>query len=306
MPPSLDNKDVFSHHQAIEVEGMEARVISGQDGSFRERIREEGYDVDEVWVGLAIQFSILGEEEGFRLLKVGKVMPGEMNSLDFWPNALEEWLIIQPFNISAFPFYNGILTSAYAEIPFKLKVKEGEVWKTVRVGERENQGYGDIAMRINFVPTATMGGDYMVVGVPVNVSSLGTLGEKVHSRSFPGIRVHKGKFKFANPELPMHCYGLGIQPFYIVSDVRMNEDGMVDPEGVKWPTSMMIVTMLRSAILPNWHWKYSKWTEAVEKGKFTRVFLSSLWPVPIEEDDQVTEGEPEDDSEDGGEFLNNV
>ena len=132
MAPSLDNEDVFSHHQAIEVEGMEARVISGQDGSFRERIREEGYDVDEIWVGLAIQFSILGEEEGCRLLKVGKVMPGEMNSRDFWPNALEARLIIQPFDISAFPSYNGVLTSAYAEIPFKLKVKEGEVWKSGR------------------------------------------------------------------------------------------------------------------------------------------------------------------------------
>ena len=57
-----------------------------------------------------------------------------INSTDLWPEAPEAKLTVLPFDLSEFPTVNGVMTSNYVELPYKLKVKEGENWRTVKEG----------------------------------------------------------------------------------------------------------------------------------------------------------------------------
>ena len=43
--------DVFKHHQAVRADDIEARLLAGYDGAFRERAREEGVNPEEPTVG---------------------------------------------------------------------------------------------------------------------------------------------------------------------------------------------------------------------------------------------------------------
>ena len=61
--------------------------------------------------------------------------PNEIHSRDIWPEAPEAKLTVLPFDLSEFSAINGSMTSAYVELPCKIKVKEGENWRTVREGE---------------------------------------------------------------------------------------------------------------------------------------------------------------------------
>ena len=120
----------------------------------------------------------------------------------------------------------------------------------------------------------------------------------------PGIKVHKGKFKFSNPELPGMRFGLGNLPFMFVSGLNWEEeDDALDLNSVTWMQSMRIKTAvsntLAEAVVPNWHNKAGRWREATQKGKFVKQMPNVLWPAPVMEDDQETE--PEQGSESEGE-----
>ena len=293
---------VFKHHQPFSIEYLETRVLMGQEGCFRTRIQEEGCDPEiEAYVAVAVQQSVLGAEEGTRVLKVGVVKPGVLNSKDLWPEAPEGKVTVLPFDLSEFPAVNGLMTSGFVELPFKLKVKEGENWKTVKEGERVDRGYGGLIMRLFMWPKSTTGGEFMVTCLPVALADRGTLGDMAKSRTYPGIKIHKGKFRFASPELPNQKFGLGNQPFMVLTDVEVGEDDEVDLSNVSWLTSMGIKTMvantLAEATLPNWHNKTSTWKEAVQKKKFVRKAPGSVWPAPIQEDGEETASEQDPESE---------
>ena len=301
----LSDDQVFGHHQPITIEYLEGRVLTGLEGCYRSRLQEEGLDVEsEVYVGVAVQQSSLGEEEGCRLLKVGKVTPGTLNTKDIWPEADQAKLTVLPFDVSEFPAVNGLMTSGFIELPIKIKVKEGEQWRTVKEGERAGRGYGSLVMKLFMWPKSTAGGEYMVTCLPVPLAEVGTLGGHARSRSYPGIKVHKGKFKFSNPELSGMKFGLGILPFMFVSGLNWEEeDDALDLNSVTWMQSMRIKTAvsntLAEAVVPNWHNKAGRWREATQKGKFVKQMPNVLWPAPVMEDDQETE--PEQGSESEGE-----
>ena len=310
MALDLTNCEVFKHHQPFTIEYLETRVLTGQEGCFRTRIQAEGCDPEiEAYVGVAVQQSVLGLEEGARVLKVGVVKPGVLNSVDLWPEAPEGKVTVLPFDLSEFPAVNGLMTTDFVELPFKLKVKEGENWKTVKEGERVERGYGGLIMRLFMWPKSTEGGEYMVTCLPVSQADLGTLGGMVKSRTYPGIKIHKGKFKFASPELSNQKFGLGNQPFVVLTDVEVGEDGEMDLADVNWLTSMVIKRMVSNTLaestLPNWHNKTSTWKEAVQKKKFIRKAPSSVWPAPIQEDGEETasEKDPESEGETGWDYL---
>ena len=295
---------VFGHHQPLTIDLLESRVLSGLEGCFRAQLQLEGYNVEtELLVGLAVQQTLEGEEEGCRVLKVGKISPAVLNSKDFWPEAPEAKLTVLPFDLSEFPAVNGVLTSGFVELPFKLKVKEGNNWRSVKEGERAERGYGSLSMRLYLWPKTAGGGEFLVTCLPVAMSELGTLGGHAKSRTYPGIKITKGKFKFAGQELPGQRFGLGIVPYVVITGLDGEEDEM-DFTSVNWMSSMKIKTMvsntLAECVMPNWHNKAGRWREATQKGKFAKQMPSEIWPAPVMEDDAETEEEqvhPDTESE---------
>ena len=295
MALNLNNDPVFGHHQPLTIDYLETRALSGLEGCYRTRVQEEGYNIEnDVFVAVVVQQNVLGQEEGCRVVKVGKVKPLVINSKDVWPEAPEAKLTILPFDLSEFPAVNGLMTSGYLELPFKVKVKEGENWRTVKEGERETKGYGGLVMRLFLWAKSTLGGEFMVTCLPVALKDLGTLGDKARSRAYPGIKVHKGKFSFSSPELAIQKFGLGTQPYLFVTGLDVEEEGQEqDLSQVNWLRSMdikkVVCNTLAESVMPNWHNKAGRWREATQKAKFLKVTPSTVWPAPIEEDDLETE-----------------
>ena len=95
-------------------------------------------------------------------------------------------MTVLPFNLSEFPSINGYMTSGFIELPFKVKAKQGESWRTVKEGERGERGYGALVMRLFLWPKTVMGGEFMVTCLPVSLDEMGTLGGQVKSRPAPG------------------------------------------------------------------------------------------------------------------------
>ena len=298
-----DLKDpVFLHHQPLTVEFLEGRALSGLEGCYRTRLQEEGLNVDaEVLVGLVVQQNMQGEEEGCRVVRLGKVTPAVLNSKDFWPEAPEAKLTVLPFDLSEFPSVNGIMTSSFVELPFKVKAKQGESWRTVKEGERRERGYGALVMRLFLWPKTIAGGEFMVTCLPVSLDEMGTLGGQVKSRAYPGIKIHKGKFKFSSPELQGQRFGLGNLPFLVVSGLDWEAEDNVDFSTVHWMSSMDIKRVVSNTLaecpLPVWHNKAGRWREATQKGKFTKQMPNEIWPAPVMEDDIETAGELDSESE---------
>ena len=298
-----DLKDpVFGHHQPLTVEFLEGRVLSGLEGCYRARLQEEGLDVGEdVLVGLVVQQNLQGKEEGCRVVKVGKVTPAVLNSKDFWPEAPEAKLTVLPFDLSEFPSINGYMTSGFIELPFKVKAKQGESWRTVKEGERGERGYGALVMRLFLWPKTVMGGEFMVTCLPVSLDEMGTLGGQVKSRAYPGIKIHKGKFKFSSPELPGQRFGLGNLPFLTVSGLDWEDEDNLDLSNVRWMSSMevkrSVSNTLAESVMPSWHNKAGRWREAAQKNKFTKQMPAEIWPAPLMEDDVETAGEQDSESE---------
>ena len=303
---ATNRPSVFSHRQPIPVRFMESRVLSGREGAFRQKVIEGGFDIDnEVVVGLAVQQDVLGDNQGCRVLKVGRVAPKDINSKDLWPDGPEAKVVIPPFCVSRFGDYNGMVATPYADIGVKIKVKEGENWKVIKEGERENLGFEGISMRMFFVPSSSEGGDFYILAVPVTLKKVPSLEGQATSRAYPGIKIAKGKFKFASPEAAEQRFGLGIQPWFIIEDLVEEEEGGQDLSGVNWLPSMdvkkNVAETLGSATVPNWHSKGARWKEAVAKKQFSKVAPSEIWPKPREESDESSEGELHV-SDDDGEF----
>ena len=288
--------DVFNHHKEITAEGIEADVLRGRDGSFRVRMTEEGYNIEEPMVSTLVTFASTGEIEGTTLVKCGKVAPKEMNSLDVWPEAEEARLVFPEFDLSDFGEYNGMLSTPYVSLPFKVMRRKGEAWQSIKKGDLENRGYSDLSFRLSFVPLGPTRVKFLVSVVPGSMDSLvNTYGQDVASRAFPGIRVHEGRAKLVRVEEREQRWGLGTQPFYVVSDGNLDETGEVDLSAVRFPSSMTIkkavVALMQSAVMPNWHWKRGQWDEAIRTKKYSRRHPEDRWPAPVEEDGQDTESE---------------
>ena len=189
-----------------------------------------------MFVAVAVQQNLQGKEEGCMVLNVGQVAPPGINS-----NAPEAKLTVLPFDLSEFPGVNGTMTSKYVELPYKLKVKEGATWRTVKESEQEARGYGGLVFRLFMWAKTTQGGEFMVTCLPVALKDLDTMGEKTNSRTYPGIKVYKSKFTFSSPELVGQRFGLGNQPYMLVSGLEVGGGGAEpDLSEVMWLSSMTV------------------------------------------------------------------
>ena len=296
--------EAYRHHQPITGDDITPRVINGLDGAFRERSEQEGLSVSEPTVGVVVQLNTAGVIMGSRMVKFGTVQPKEINTLDVWPDAEGARLVIPGFDLSLFDDFNGLMSTPYIELPYKVIVKAGEAWKAVKAGELEGMGYGELSFRLHCRAIEPEKVKYTVVAVPCSLAQVvAHYGEHVGSRGFPGIKIVVGLAKLVCKE--ERRFGLGIEPFYMITNPKIDEQGEIVTENLRFPASMSVkgavVGILQSGVMPNWHAKRGQFEEAIKAKKYSKRMAEFSWPDPIQEDDNETsssepeEGELDDD-----------
>ena len=298
--------EAFKHHKPITHDAIASRLIKGKDGGFRARAVQEGYVGNEATVGVVVQMLSSGKIEGVRMAKFGKVAPKDINSADVWPEAEVAKIQFPEFDLSDFGDFNACMSTPYVELDFKILQKHGDGdearWKSVKKGERENKGYGELSFRLHVRTVDPECIKYVVVAVPcplAQVTSIYT--SEANSRGFPGIRIHEGRGRLITREEPEQRYGLGIEPFYVIIDGKLDDNGEFVTEGVQFPTSMAIkksvVRVLQSGMVPNWHYKRGQFEDSVKSKKYKTKKPESTWPDVWPENDvdtsveSITEGE---------------
>ena len=267
-----------------------------------------GYNIDEPSIGVIIQADKEGELLGARLAKCGRVKPKEFNTVDFWPAAGGEAgrLIIEEFDLSIVGEQNSFMVTRWTDLPFKILVKKGSVWKSVKKAEYEERGYSSLVFRGHFIPVRVDKAKFVITAVPGEAATVhNTYGAEAGRRGYPGIKVHEGRCKILVSEEPEHRCGLGVQPFVMVTDCSVDERGTVITADIRYPSSMnlkfAVVGLLSSATIPNWHHTRVAWEKSVNSGKFSFRSPQDVWPPPRVEDDVDTE--VEDSSEGEGEKV---
>ena len=288
--------EALRHHKSILVDDVIPRLIGGQDGAFKERVENEGLNSAEPTVGVLVELNTAGAVLGSSMVKCGKVTIKTMSSKEIWPDAEEASLVIPEFDLSDFGASTGLLSTAYAELPFKVMEKQGESWKALKKGELESKGYSDLAFRIHVRTVDTEKVKMTVVILPCAVAMVvSNYGEFVGSRGFPGIKIHEGRAKLVSREEPEHKFGLAVEPFYRLTDAKLDEQGEIITEGLRVPASMdikkAVTTLLQSGVIPNCHLKRGHFEEAVKGRKWKKKEPKFSWPDPIEEDDKDTSDE---------------
>ena len=294
--------EVFRHHQSITGDDICGRQIGGGDGSFKERAVQEGYVGSEPTVGIVVQLLISGELEGARMVKFGKVAPKNKSTKDVWPEAEEGTLSFPEFDLSDFGDFNGCMSTPYVELPFKVSVKQGDVLKVVKKGELEGKGYSEMSFRLHCRTIDQETIKFFVVAVPCALAQVtSSYGVEATSRGFPGIRIHEGRAKLVTKEEDEMRIGLGIEPYYRLINAKLDQNGEVVTEGVKFPSSMSIkmavVKVLQSGMVPNWNKQRAQFDDAVKSKKFKKKEPENSWPNPLQEDDVDTSVETETDGE---------
>ena len=101
------------------------------------------------------------------------------------------------------------------------------------------------------------------------------------------IKIHEGFARMTCPELSSQRWGLGVQPFFVMSNIGQEEESVI-----KYPSSKNIkekvAFLLQTAVKPNCFKKRTKWEKAVESKTFTKNYPEKLWPTPRKEDDLDT------------------
>ena len=289
--------EVFRHHKPIPSDAIASRLIKGRDGGFRAQVVKEGYVGNEATVGVVVQMNSSGKIEGVRMAKFGRVAPKEINSADMWPEAEAAKIQFPEFDLSDFGDFNASMSTPYVELDFKIlqKLGEGEEvrWKSVKKGERENKGYGELSFRLHVRTVDAESIKYVVVAVPGPLSQVtSTYGTEATSRGFPGIRIHEGRGRLITREKPEQKFGLGIEPYYVLVDGKLDDDGEYVLDDVQFPSSMAIkksvVKVLQSGMVPNWHFKRGNFEETWKSKKWKRKEPDSTWPDVWPENDVDT------------------
>ena len=223
MPEPYTDK-VFRYCKPILVDDVCQRFINGLDGAFRERNESEGSSVTDPTVGVVVELTMDGDVAGSRMVKYGKVSEKDVNAKDIWPEVEEARLVIPEFDLSDFADINGQMTTPYAELPFKVMEKQGDSWKTIKKGELVSKGYSDLSFRLHVRTVETDKVKVTVLVVPCALAMLAsTYGKVVGSRGFPGIKIHEGKAKLVSKEEEESKFGIGVEPFYCLTDGRLDE-----------------------------------------------------------------------------------
>ena len=299
-------EEVFKHHRPITAEDIQSKQLGGLDGAYTDLIGDLGYNTDDPTIGVIVQTDKEGEVEGARLAKCGKVKPKESNTTDFWPEAGEGRLVIEEFDLSKLGDQNSYMTSMWTDLPIKIMVKKGSVWKSVKKAEYEERGYSSLVFRAHFIPVGVDKAKFIITAVPGEAATIhSTYGADAGRRGYPGIKVHEAHCKIVISEEPEHRWGLGVQPFVLVKDASVDERGAVITEDISYPSSMdikfAVVGLLSSATVPNWHHGRAGWEKAINSRKFSSRVPQEVWPAPRVED--AVETEVEDSSEGEGEEV---
>ena len=290
--------EVFRHNKPITSDDVIPRVIGGLDGSFRERSGAEGFSMTRPTVGVVVQFTKAGIITGSRMVKFGKVAPKPIPSKEIWPEADEGEVVFPEFDPLDFDDFPGQMSTPYAELGVKVSVTQGDSSKVVMVGELEAKGYSELAFRLHFRTLDTENVKFTLVALPVNVSRVkSTYTEAAGSRGFPGFKIHEGRAKLITMEEPESKFGVGVEPFYNITDAKVDDAGQVDTKDVMFPASMDIkralVSLLQSGVTPNVNIKRALLDEAIKGGKYKKKVAKQSWPDPLEEGGRDTSDEEE-------------
>ena len=198
------------------------------------------------------------------------------------------------------------MTTRWSDLPIKIMVKKGSVWKSVKKAEYEERGYSSLVFRAHFIPVGVEKAKFIITAVPGEAATIhSTYGADAGRRGYPGIKVHEAHCKIVISEEPEHRWGLGVQPFVLVKDASVDERGAVITEDISYPSSMdikfAVVGLLSSATVPNWHHGRAGWEKAINSRKFSSRVPQEVWPAPRVED--AVETEVEDSSEGEGEEV---
>ena len=290
--------EAFRHHKPILSDDVVPRIISGQDGAFREQGVLEGFAAAKPTVGVVVQFTGAGVITGSRMVKYGKVSPKDIPSKEIWPDADKATVVFPEFDLSDFEDFPGQMSSQYAELAFKVMEEQGESLKVIKKGELEAKGYSDLCFRLHFRTVDTDNVKFTLVALPVNVSMVvNSYGEGVGSRAFPGIKIHEGRARLITKEETESKFGIGIEPFYNLIDGKTDSDGQLIVKDVRCPASFdikqAVVSLLQSGVTPNVHIARAKFEEAVAGKKYKKKELKMSWPDPLAEDSRDTSDEEE-------------
>ena len=257
--------------------------------------------MSEPKVGVLVQLNTAGVVMGCRMVKCGTVsVPKEINTIDVWPEAEGARLVIPNFDLSVFEDFNGLMSTPYAELPYKVMVKSGDVWKSVKKGELAGKGYGDLSFRLHCRTISPEKVKYTVVAVPCSLAQLPSkYGDKVGSRGFPGIKIVVGQAKLVCKD--ERKFGLGIEPYFMITNPKIDEQGEIVTENLRFPSSMevksAVVGVLQSGVLPNWHSKRGQFEEAIKAKNYAKRVAETGWPGAILEDDNETSSSEQEEGE---------
>ena len=290
--------EVFRHNKPITADDIVPRVIGGLDGSFRERSEAEGCSTTRPTVGVVVQFTEAGIITGSRMVKFGKVAPKPIASKEIWPEADEAEVVFPEFDLSDFDDFPGQMSTPYAGLGVKVCVTQGDSSKVVKVGELEAKGYSELAFRLHFRTMDTENVKFTLVALPVNVSMVkSTYTEAAGSRGFPGFKIHEGRAKLITKEEAESKFGVGVEPFYNITDAKVDDAGQIDTKDVMFPASMdikrAVVSLLQSGVTPNVNIKRALLDEAIKGGKYKKKVNKQTWPDPLEEGGMDTSDEEE-------------
>ena len=299
--PGYEGK-AFRHHQPFTADDISGRLIRGGDGSFRERAVKEGYAAGEPTVGVVVEMLASGVLEGARMVKFGKVAPKSKPAKDVWPEAEEGTISFPEFDLSDFGDFNGCMSTPYVELPFKLSVKQGEVMKVIKKGELEAKGYSELSFRLHCRTTDQETVKFVVVAVPCALAQVtSTYTAEATGRGFPGIKIHEGRARLITKEEDEQRLGLGMEPFFRLSNAQLDQNGEVMTDGVMYPTSMSIklavVKVLQSGMKPNWNKERAQFDDAVKSKKYKKKEPETCWPDPLQENSVDTSVETETEGE---------
>ena len=293
---NLAKNRVFDHNGSFH--SIKDRVFVGETEAFRTLAEQNGWEPTpegDLLTGVKVTQTKEGTVRFAKFLKVGMVEPPALKCEDFWKDTESSMTFqIKKFDVGIFPCIPNCMSTAWIKLPFKVEQKS-ETGDIIKIKEQDysSKGIRGLTVRMFFTPKAPEGGDWILVGLPVDVSDLDKLKGNPRDEGYPGIKILSGKFKMSAPEEPFHKYGLGIIPLLEVEGLTLNEDNTLDIRDVQWIDSISLkratADLLANVSAPNWHRKARTLKEAVDRAKWNRVPLSDdhVWPPPREEDDQA-------------------
>ena len=116
---------------------------------------------------------------------------------------------------------------------------------------------------------------------------------------FPGIKIVVGLAKLVSKE--ERRFGLGIEPFFMITNPKIDEQGEIVTENLRFPASMSVkgavVGVLQSGVMPNWHAKRGQFEEAIKAKNYAKRVAETGWPGAILEDDNETSSSEQEEGE---------